>query len=182
MEDIKQQLSGSKNIQVGINNGNIIHTDRIINKTNVIYDPTTHISPAQAQQPKEKVAEVAKVKAMAEPDNPAPYAKIYNALYRHFGIQKYDVLPKERFNEAIQWLSKQTAFRYRPKLRKTNNDEFRKQLYKSIHAKATELGWDGDTLHRAAETILNLKQSLSSLKELSDTRLKKLYDYLFSKH
>ena len=49
-------------------------------------------------------------------------------------------------------------------------------MYKSIHAKANELGIN---IHEYANSVLKLKNPIVSLTELSDVRLRKLYEHIF---
>lgn len=137
MNKLEQDITGNRNIQIGINNGDIVYTNRIIKKVEVVYDPDLHISSIQAKILREKINEVVELRAIVEQKEKSTiYKKVYGELYNHFNIESYKSLPKEQFDEAVKWLSQQNAYRYRPKLRKIDNDEYRKQLYKAIHAKA----------------------------------------------
>ena len=109
------------------------------------------------------------------------YRRLNINLTQYCNITSYKLLPKNQFDEAIKWFDKQKAYRYRPKLRKVNNEEYRKQLYKSIHAKANQLGWDNETLYEFINVFLQPKVYITSLKDMSDTRLKKVYNKLFSR-
>ena len=82
---------------------------------------------------------------------------------------------QDKYEEAVAWLKKIIAIN-RNKLKKNNPGQWRKDLYKSIHARANELNIN---IHDFANDILKIKKPITSLTELSDTRLKKLYEQLF---
>lgn len=164
---IKQSITGNNNFQVGGD----IKTEKIIHKTEVIYDKDLHISSEQALNIREHIQKLAS-ELSAQRNG---FSLAYNAFYKHFKIPSYKTLPKERYDEAIEWIDKQIAIN-RNKLKKINPDQWRKDMYKSIHARANELGID---IHDYANEVLNPKRLISSLTELSDLRLGKLYQALF---
>lgn len=181
MDKLKQKITGDKNIQIGINNGSIIQTQKVVNRTTAIPNPELHISEEQAFLIKKKVENlvdiVCKVKKVGKKE---AYNEVYGGLKYYFKVTGYKFIPKDKFDDAIRYLDQLNVIKYRPKLRKTDNEEYRKQLYKAIHAKANELGLDNHSLHDFINISLGLKKPISSLKELSDTRLKKIYSKLFS--
>ena len=83
------------------------------------------------------------------------------------------------YEDAIKWLDKQIAI-YRPKLKNVDNEQYRKDMYKSIHSKATELQLSHDELYLFINDLLQPRNLISSITELSNTRLKKVYDKLFT--
>ena len=179
---VKQKLEGNNNVQVGINYGEVVHTEKLIRRVEVIHDSNLHISDAEAKLLKDKVDEIVELRSQTEgKEKTYCYKRVYTELYNHFNITSYKLLPKNQFDEAIKWFDKQKAYRYRPKLRKVNNEEYRKQLYKSIHAKANQLGWDNETLYEFINVFLQPKVYITSLKDMSDTRHKKVYNKLFSR-
>lgn len=181
MKKNKQQIEGNNNIQIGVNHGDIIHTERIIKKTEATPDPIIHISEDQAFTIKEKVNELVSLRCKVEDEEKSKiYAKVYVGFREHFRITGYKFLPKDRFEEAIRWFELQKVLKYRPKLRKADNEEYRKQLYKSIHAKANELKMSREDLYILINDLIVPKNPITSLKELSDIRLKKVYNKIFS--
>lgn len=181
MEKNKQQIAGNNNIQIGVNHGDIIHTERIIRKIAAIPDANIHISEEQAFKIQERVNELVTMMGKVE-DAPKTtlYAKVYGGFKRYFQITGYKFLPKDKFNEAMRWFDQQKVLKYRPKLKKADNDEYRKDYYKSIHAKANELKFSREELYQFINDFLKPKSPISSLKELSDARLKKVYIKIFS--
>ncbi len=178
--NIKQTVEGNKNIQIGINNGDIITTQRIIKKTEVIHDKGLHISDSQAKQIKDKVTELAEITSVKKEDKRKFFASEYGALYNRFNITSYKLLPIDKFEEAMMFLQKRIA-QNRPKLRTANNTKYRNDLYKSIYTRSRQIGMEKSDLLVFAEHVLELKKPITSLKELSDTRLKRLYQKVFNK-
>lgn len=179
MKKLSQKIKGNNNIQVA---GDYIKTEKINPpKINVIHNPEQHINSEQALKIRDKIDEIVSMLASDGSSKATHYKKEYRALYNAFGIHKYDVLPKDRFDEAMKWFQKRIAFHGRKTLRKTDTSEWRKQLYTAINARARELGMNKEDIYVFAEKSLDLKKPLLSLKDLSDTRLKKLYTKIFSK-
>jgi hypothetical protein len=72
-----------------------------------------------------------------------------------------------------------------PKLRRSDNEEWRKRIYRAIWPLARELGFQDAQLYDFAFTELGLKKSITSLKELGEQNLERLRDklrYLKRKH
>jgi len=165
---MKQSITGNNNIQVGGD----IKTEKIIHRTEVVYDKDIHISAEQALDIRDHIQKLASELS----GNRNGFSLAYNSFYRHFKITSYKTLPKEQFDEAIEWLNKQIAIN-RNKLKKNNPEQWRKDMYKSIHARANQLGID---IHNLANDVFHPKKQIISLSELSDLRLKKLYQVVFS--
>jgi hypothetical protein len=172
MEKINQRITGNNNIQVG---GDYISTNRLIKKTEVIHDSDMYITDSQAKEIRDRIHKIAESRAGENKFKNAPYGQVFNSLYNRYSITKYTLLPKEKFDDAIKWLNKQVAI-YRPKLKKIDNEQYRKDMYKAINAKANQIGVE---VHDFANEKLGLKKPITSLKELSDARLGKLHAKLF---
>lgn len=174
IKNVNQDVNGNNNIQVA---GDYIKTEKIVRTTQVIHNPDEHITDAEAKEIRDRVKKIAEEMAGVRKYSSPPYGVVYTTLYNRYQITKYTLLPKDKYEDAIKWLDKQIAI-YRPKLRNVDPEQYRKDMYKSIYARANQLHID---IHEFAITALDLKKPISSLKELSDTRLKKLYSKLFSK-
>jgi hypothetical protein len=174
MSDINQKIEGNNNIQVG---GDFIKTEKITRKIEVYHDPDIHITPSQAKEIKDRIEKIAKSRFVYGKSPSQEYKNAYISLYNKFKIPKYTLLYKNQYDDAIKWLDKQIAIN-RPKLKNVDSDQWRKDMYKTINARATQLGIN---IHEFATDALELKKPISSLKELSDTRLKKLYNKVFNK-
>jgi hypothetical protein len=183
---IQQKAKGNKIQQIGQNFGKIINTNKVQNVTEVSYDDKFHITDQQAKQIKDKINEIVEIndkagKFKANDSKSKLFAKTWSDLYNKFAITKYTLLPKDRFEECMKWLQTQIAYKHRPKLRSQNNDEWKKQTYGAIYAKAqNELKMSREELYDFAFKKLKLNSPIFSLKDLKDTQLKKLYQHIFS--
>ena len=148
----------------------------------VQHDSEIYISDSQAKQLSDKIKEIAHAMSHKESiSDRKAYATEYKALYNKFSITKYTLLPKDKFDEAIKWLQKRMRYTGHKVYRKVNKSEFRNRNFKSIYTRAGNLGMKKSDVLIFAENVLNLKNPISSLKELSDTRLEVLYKKIFSK-
>lgn len=185
--NIRQKSKGNNSIQIGINQGTIIKTQKVTKKNEVVTNPEIHISQEQAKQILDKINEIVEINEKAglfksTKDKGIFFSQTWTSLKNKFNVTSYHLLPKERFDEVMTWLKKQIAYEHRPKMRKGNNQEWKKSIYTAIYAKAQkELGMDKEGIYQIAYEHLNLKQPISSLKELSDTRLNKLYKFIISR-
>ena len=109
MKNVKQSIKGNNNLQIVTNNAPIIHTGKLTAKVNVVHNPAKHISDAQAQQIKEKVIECAIILASDGSNKKSLIQKQYGKLYRKYGLTKYSLLPKEKFEDAMKWPKKEVA-------------------------------------------------------------------------
>lgn len=174
MNDVHQQINGNNNTQVA---GDYISTNKIVHKTEVLHDPDLHVTDEQAKTLRDKVYKITEARFGEKRFNKPPYGVVYNSLYDRYKITSYKLLPREKFDDAIKWLDKQIAI-YRPKLRNIDVDQYRKDMYKAINARANQLGIN---VHEFATQALELKDPVVSLKSLSNNRLKDLHKKLFSK-
>ena len=180
MKNVKQSIKGNNNLQIVTNNAPIIHTGKLTAKVNVVHNPEKHISDAQAQQIKEKVIECAIILASDGSNKKSLIQKQYGKLYRKYGITKYSLLPKEKFEDAMKWLKKEVAAS-RKVLKENAPTEWRKTQYASINARGRQMGMDREALLIYATQVLGLADTLSSLKDLKDDQLQKLYNKMFGK-
>lgn len=165
-----QEIDGNNNIQVLGNNNKITVYHRKPSIKKVITPPPGSISSEKSKVIKDLVSTLGE-------RLPNKYQGAYNMLYNKFKITTYKELPDSEFENAVRWLSSMIAA-YRKKLKKTDPISYRKELYRAIHAKSRELSLTD--IHLFAEEKLNLKKPIYSLTELSDSRLQKLHDILFS--
>lgn len=183
--NIIQEAKGKTVQQIGQNHGSIINTEKIVQKTEVAYNPELYITDSEALQIKNKVDEIIEIneKAGKFTDSKSKsnfYASTWQSLKKKFGVTKYTLLPKEKFNDCMTWLQSQIAYKHTPKLRRTDKEQWRNSRYKSIYARAKELNISKEELLEFAFEKLELKSKIESLKDLNDTNLNKLYRKLFS--
>jgi hypothetical protein len=96
-------------------------------------------------------------------------------LQRRFDVPSYLLIPRERYAEALAFLEQQRAI-HRSALRRRDPAAFRRDLFRAIFSRATELGWSKDRVHAFARERLNLKQPLGSLKQLGPHQLQTLVE------
>ena len=177
---IKQTIKGNNNIQVVHNNAPIIHTGELKITTEVVQDPEQHITDSQALQVREKIVESGMILASNGGNKRSLIKKQYGKFYKKFGVTKYELLPKDKFEEAMKWLQKEIAAS-RKVLKESDPEEWRKAHYKAINARGRQMGMDREALLIYASQILSLSNPLFSLKYLNDDLLQKLYNYMFRK-
>ena len=182
MDNIEQNINGNNNLKIGVNNGDIIKTEKIIRKVEVIHDEDRYITSAQALKLREKVIEIGSALALDEKiTNQKAYGSVYKKLYKKFDILKYSLLPKEKFDEAMKWLQKEFAIKAMPKLKQEDEETWRKKKYTAICTKYRQLGMTKEEFYIFANEVLGLKKSFSSMTELSRTSIEKLYKKIFAK-
>jgi hypothetical protein len=181
MKKTTQSITGDNNVQVGVNNGQIINTKKVKQVTEVLHDATNHITDTQALQIREKITEIVDMVASNGTSKAVIFPKEYGAFYKQYGITKYTLLPKALYDDAINWLQKRSVYLGKKTLRHGNNEEWRKKQYTAINTRSRQLKMDRDTMLLFAMERLELKQPLQSIKDLSDTRLQKLYNFIMTK-
>jgi|ERR1043166_1277956 hypothetical protein len=105
------------------------------------------------------------------------YGEWQQRLKNRYKVASYRKLTVEQGEEAIQWLNQELG-RKIPSLRRSNNDEWRRRIYKGIWAAARELGLEKPQVYQFALEQLKLKKPISSLKELGEQNLESLRDKL----
>lgn len=181
---MKQQEKNEANNNVSIENnfGNVTNyiNSRQVNKYEVKYDPTTHISPAQAEKIREKIADLVSMLSAKDPSSrPSLFSEIHTKFKKKFKINKYSILPKEDFEEAIKWLNRYKGGTGRKTLKRYDPDTWTKETCKSIYSKARELNIEHDDVLRIASQYLHKDNTISSLKDLKKKELESVYDYIF---
>jgi hypothetical protein len=152
----------------------VIYNPRITRRTVVQLGPE-HLSAEQARNIQTRVEEI--VQLEAESGREPNYKKWWGKLKSHFRVPTYREIASAQYEEVIAWLQQQVAL-LRPKLRRTNNPEWRNSLYKGIWARAREVGMSKDEVHAFATSELQLDAPLESLKDLGERNLKKVYEAL----
>ncbi len=110
---------------------------------------------------------------LAGEDGQPNLARVHRMLQTKFGVPSYLLIPRERYAEVLAFLKQQRAIR-RSALRRRNPAKFRDDLFRVVFSRATELGWSREKVYRFAEERLDLKQPLTSLKQLGPVQLETL--------
>lgn len=178
-----QKIKGNNNIQVGGSfHGDVIKTNKIINKTIIKHSEDKHITDSQAKQILDRIQEIGKSMSQKESiTNRTAYSREHIAFKNKFKITSYKLLPKEKFEEAIKWLQQRMRYTGHKVDRRANKPAARNRNYRGIYTRGRQLGMSKEDIFFFAKQSLNLKTSINSLSELSDTRLEKLYQKIFSK-
>jgi hypothetical protein len=170
------QARGNGNVQVG---RDYIQTKKHTTR-NVIQPGPEHITDEQAAQIKTKVDSLVDIDVSA--GLPDSHGAWYSRLYRKFPCRNsYHLIHRVDFPAVITYLRREAA-KARPKLRRTNNDEWRKRFTSAIWARARSLALSHDTVHQLATARLHLKKPLRSLNELGEQGLEKFYRIIMKLH
>lgn len=168
-------IHGDKNIIAG---GDINIVRKQVIKNEIKYDPKKHISSKDAKAISDLIKRLVKAEESAGMPRSQAYAKWYGRLKNLFNVNSYKEIPKESADYAINWLKQQIAIE-RPKLKIRNRDEWKKQLYRAIYAKCSEIGWCKADLYQYVSN--KLKRKIVGLKQLKNHELEWLYEHMKSK-
>jgi len=168
---IQQTITGDHNTQVA---GDYVENKKVVQK-NIVQPDYRHIDEPTAFEVKRLIDFLAESDVLA--GRPDSHSGWYSRLYRRYRVTSYKLIPVEFGEDAIQWLRQQVP-QQRSKIRRKAPDEWRQQLYKSIWTKAGRLGLEKQDVYDLALRRLSLKVPISSLKELGEQKLKKLYDII----
>ncbi len=176
--------TGNHNAQIGINQGNINISPKINKITKVHPNAEDHISQEQNKNISQTVNDIITILEDAgkinNKDEKSKAFREWNGKFnRKFKITNRLLFPKEKYEEAIMWLRKQHAIQT-SKLRRTNNAEWRNKRYKGIYSKLRELGFPKEKAYEIANSSFQLKEPTTSLKDLGEQNLDKLYTKIMS--
>lgn len=170
-------VTGDANV-IGDNN-TVIHTRKVVRKVvNRVQPGPEHISPAQAHDIQLAVGKLVEIGVKAGDGTERElYARWYSSLKKRFNTNSYLMIPAELGGEALSWLKQQAGLK-RPKLRRTDNEAWRKQLYKAIWARSRQVGLSKGEVYNLVLTRLGRR--VTSLKPLGERSLKQLYNIVFA--
>ena len=136
-----------------------------------------HITPKQAATLQELVRKAANHDVAGGMSPSAAMAKWWTALKRTYGVPTYREIPQELGDDAIAWMKQQIA-RSRSKLRRTDSQSWRNELYTAIYARARELDLSKGEVYAIVHERLGKR--VGSLKQLGEQNLKKLYNIMMA--
>jgi hypothetical protein len=149
----------------------INYSPKQINRTEFTPDER-HISSAQAVRIKGLVDELVDMDASAGKDKGKSYQKWWTMFNKTFKITTYRELPAEKFDAAVQFLQQAKA-RNLPKIRRKDNELWRKQHYKTIFGIGGKaLGWSDEQIHAFAS--LKLKKTVTSMADVGEQDLARI--------
>lgn len=166
---VRQKAVGNGNVQVG---RDYIRTEKHTTR-NVIKPTSENITDKQATDIKDMVDKLAEIDVLA--GRPDSHGQWYARLYRKFPCRNsYHLIHGEDFPQVMAYLRMEAA-KSRPKLRRTNNAEWRKKYTGAIWARTKSIGLSHDAVHQLATERLNLAKPIRSLNELGEQNLEKFY-------
>lgn len=176
--DIKNNIIGNNNTQ--IKTDKLIVTQKVVNKRQSPPRDETNITEEQSFIIKQLIDEIVDAiynSKKTKKDKKYIYPEVWKFFKAKFKITEYKKLNINDFDNAVKYLKQQKAiYTGKPKYAKEKNSEFRKEMYKAIHALINELEWSND---KYREYLHNNYGVLSS-KDLDDKKLKNFKDRLQS--
>ncbi len=158
--------------EVKVAGRDLIVTERHVRRVAITPDDR-HLMHEQRRRLLEVIHELAE--RLARPSDRPNLAAVHAMLQCRFDVPSYLLIPRERYAEALAFLEQQRAI-HRLALRRRDPAAFRRDLFRAIFSRATELGWSKDRVHEFARERLHLKQPLTSLKQLGPQQLRTLVE------
>lgn len=101
--------------------------------------------------------------------------KWWYVLRTHFKTTSYKLIQRDQYDQVITFL-KDHVGKLRQTLSEKNDKPWRNKYYTAIYTKCSETGTTKDQLYQMVDHYLN--SSIISLKQLSDHKLKHLYNLM----
>lgn len=152
----------------------VIQTKKHISRPEFTPDQR-HITEATAAKVKEVIEDLAN-RTLGEDGKPN-FSMWYTRLNKRFKVGTFRAILVEDTADLLSWLSQQKAMN-RGKLRRSNPDRYRNDLYSVVWANAKSKGMSKDDVYEFARIKLKLKKPITSLKSLGPNQLKHLSEYI----
>lgn len=166
---IRQNVGKARDVLAAA--GDINYSPKHITRTRFTPDER-HITPEQATKIKGLVDELVDMDASAGLEKGRSYQKWWKMFCNTFKIPTYLALAREAFPEAVTFL-RQAKSRNLPKIRRKDNELWRKQHYKTIFGTGKKaLGWSDEQIHAFAS--LKLKKTVTSMADLGEQDLARI--------
>jgi len=157
---ISQKVGKAQNVIAAAGNVNI--ATKHVTRTEFTPDER-HLSPEQALKIQDLVKELAEMDVAAGKGEAKSFQTWWSYLKNTFKVTTYKEIPKERFDEAVSLLQQAKGMNL-PKIRRKDNELWRKQHYRSIFGTAKKgMGWSDEQIHDFAS--LKLGKDVTSLSE-----------------
>ncbi|HEQ1856981.1 TPA: hypothetical protein VEO38_000481 [Providencia alcalifaciens] len=175
-DDKKNHLKvvGNKNFVINESKGVVLNINSTQRQVNKITPSDEHITSSQARRIQEIVNSLAEKDSASGMSKRQAFAKWYNAIRKRFDVPSYHLIPSHLGDDTIKWLQQNSAIKR--KNISTNKQPIKNEYYAAIWARAKQLGMTkGDVYH-----IVNIKlnKTITSLTNLSNENIKKLYDII----
>ncbi len=161
-----------RNNRIQVAGHDIINTERNVHRSQITPD-ARHIDGAQKKKLQPVIADLAD--RLAGEDGKRRFGAVHSMIQRKFKVSAFALIPKERFEEVLNFLNQQRAIQ-RSRLRHRNPAAYQQDFFRAIHARCSALGWDKSQLHQFAAEKLGLKRPLVSLRELGTIQLKSVLE------
>jgi hypothetical protein len=185
---VTNTLGESSNVISVIGNKNVVAgrdiniNPKVVHQTNVLYDAGgKYITTETAVKLSILVKELCEMKQSAGYSMAKARAEVWSSLKNRFKVTKYELIPLELGDDAINYLHTQINMAM-PSIRKKDPELWKKKLYTSIYARAKTLGIEKEELYHIAYQNIPLKSPISSLKDLNMRDLKRLNTILINQH
>lgn len=172
-ERVSVNVEGMSN-HVNVAGRDLFVSPRLVRR-NVITPDDRHLAREQRARLLEVIHELAA--RLAGEDGAPNLGAVHAMLQRRFNVSSYLLIPRERYPDALNFLRQQRAIR-RGTLRRRSPAAFRQDLFRAIFSRGTELGWSRDRVYDFARERLELKQPVTSLKQLGAVQLQRLAEKL----
>ncbi|MDA8155605.1 MAG: hypothetical protein M0Z52_03995 [Actinomycetota bacterium] len=161
-------VNGDGNITAGRD----VNINARVTKRYKVNPTAEHITPAQKQTIQEKLTELVDIGVIAGKSRDELFPHWWGRLKRKFRASTYHELFQDQYDDVLLWLAQQKAI-LRPKLRRRDNDAWRKEHYTAIWTKTRALGISKPQVYELV--AIKLGKAVESLTELGERDLKKLY-------
>ena len=133
---VSSNISGDGNIVAG---RDVNINKRVVTRPKIQPGPQ-HISASQAAELQKLVKKAAEIDVTGGMSPQAAFQKWWGMVKDKYDVPTYREIPRKNGEEAISWLRQRIAMN-RPKLRRTDNKNWRNEHYSAIWARARELGY-----------------------------------------
>ena len=168
-------VNGDGNVQVG--------GDMNINSKKIERMPPSprgpeHLTDAQAYKLQELVKKAAEIEGKIGKEPAKAFPAWYGKLKKRYKVPRYDLIPCYLGDDAISYMQQEIA-KLRPKLRRRDNETWRKEHYRGIWGRVRELGHDKPWVYALVESKMGKK--VDSLTILGEQDLRRLYAIIMAK-
>ncbi len=137
-----------------------------------------HISAEQAKKLKDIIDNLVKKEVAAGNQKRWAYAYWWGRLKNRYDVSTYKEIPARLGDEAVSWLKQQSAIK-RSKIRRNDKTIWRKELYGAIWARSRQLNLSKGEVYNIVYE--RMEKRVSSLTQLGEQNLKKLYNIIMAK-
>lgn len=168
-------INGNGNVQAG---GDVNINTRKIQRVAAPPTGPEHITKEQAYKLSELVKKACELETKTGKEQAKSRPAWWSKLQNRYRVPSYHFIPCTLGEDAISYMQQEIA-KLRPKLRRRDNEAWRKEHYSGIWARAKQLGYDKAWVYGLVEEKIGKK--IESLTALGEQDLKKLYTIIMAK-